>query len=173
MESPGDWLMPSNLDLSFEEITCSSSICEELSEADLLEQRRTLWMAVFNTGDRTMQSVAVDWLTVDTDPIELDGPFESVRLREAIDEVEADDTETLIDLAAGDGVLLPLGTVVRLSPLGGIRAIPIGEARIPLTLSYALTGDGDRQVIAVREPSETVISGGYDTTGAERIGLGG
>ena len=170
VESPGDWLAPSTLPIARADIQCESSACEEMTDEDIEPQLRTLWLLVTNNSDETLGGVAVDWHEKQTEPIDLDGPFEALR---ATTDVESTSTEQLVDLEPGGALMIPAGTAIRINALGAIRAVPVGGARIPLSLTFMLAGEDERRQVPVREPAQTVVSEGYDTSAGERVGVGG
>lgn len=170
VESSGDWLSPLDISVDPDQFDCESEKCANLTDEELEQQLRTLWLLLFNTDEETMQSVAISWTANTTRPVEAAEPFAAVR---STDLDGPTTSERLADLSPGSGLIMPIATVVRIDAFGQIRSVPIGQARIATELSYSLAGEDTSRSAPIREPSETLISAGYDQTGLERIGIGG
>ena len=159
VESAGDWYWRGSIDTALFDIQCVSEICRyELSVAEPDDLHGTIWLVVNNNGPVSMKAVEMEWLVGSVASVESLGAFGFLT---DLDGAAA--SETLVDLVEGDGLLLPLATVLVLPDVGDeVRVVPLGEIRRPFEITYGTTGTAERVTEPIREPSDSIVVGGFD-----------
>ncbi len=168
-QSPGDWFSPDRVEVDRASIVCTTGGCAGALEASDEELKRTIWLILRNEGSEAMEAVRFFYTTSIPAPVESDRPFEVV----APSSSSREEVEQLGNIRPGEGVIIPLASVLRLSTLGLTTSIPLGEVRAPAGIEFIESGKSDPIRVDVRPPSDGVLSGGEYVTEGEIFEGGG
>lgn len=172
VQTPGDWATGDPTDLlDGVGVDCTTSSCREITgAADRTEAaHRVVWLVLINAGSTPMQSISIEWAASETDSVETSDPFSAIR-NNGITEGEP---EGLVDLSPGAGLIIPLASVLRVPSLGTVSALPLGEVRVPVALRFTMLGESEEQRVAVRDPADVIVTGGYELDDGEVFEGGG
>ncbi len=172
VQTPGDWSIadPTEL-LDGVDVQCETSGCRSaVSDPDrVVAAHHVVWLVLINAGSSTMQSISIEWKEIDTEPAESSDPFAVVRN----DDLSAGAPEALVDLSPGAGLIVPAASVLRIPALGTVSTVPLGHARVPVALQFTMFGESEEQRVAVREPADVLVTGGYEFDDGHEVFEGG
>ncbi len=161
VQTPGDWTSDDpNALVAAVDPSCDTTDCRRtVGGVDrVTAAHRVVWLVIINRGATPMQSISIEWSEVDADPTETTDPFGVVRNNGTTE----GEPESLVDLSPGDGLVVPLASVLRLPALGTVSTVPLGQARIPVALRFTMLGESEEQRVGVRGPADVLITGGYE-----------